>query len=239
MIIQFLPEDDLLRLKSNLTALEKNFANPTNDWLADVFGGKMPFKDTKFKVEDFELDMSQENPFHSEFENVKRVYNRLRFLTDSQASDERLWAALCLGPFYKYTKYRWGIKENCKASEIEQHFLFASGSRRGVTRNAVARLWWIGRLTYNEKDEYELTEFLCSNADFVIQVLERNTSNNPTILRAFLRAIIDAKKEGCQITQLRVRDLAKYLNLLGGTYILDCLTYEQIYNKIYSKAITL
>lgn len=33
-----------------------------------------------------------------------------------------------------------------------------------------------------------------------------------------------------------VGELSKYLNLLGGTYILDCLPYDTIYNKILAKA---
>lgn len=33
-----------------------------------------------------------------------------------------------------------------------------------------------------------------------------------------------------------VGELSKYLNLLGGTYILDCLSYDTIYNKILEKA---
>ena len=36
---------------------------------------------------------------------------------------------------------------------------------------------------------------------------------------------------------LEMAELAKYLNLLGGVYILDCLPYETIYKKIYDKAI--
>ena len=37
------------------------------------------------------------------------MYGNLQFLTDSQASDERLWAGLGLGHFWNYIKYRWNI----------------------------------------------------------------------------------------------------------------------------------
>lgn len=33
-----------------------------------------------------------------------------------------------------------------------------------------------------------------------------------------------------------IRKIQKFLNLLGGTYILDCLPYDTIYNKILAKA---
>ena len=39
--------------------------------------------------------------------NAQEVYGKLSFISDSQASDERLWAGMCLGPFYEYTQYRW------------------------------------------------------------------------------------------------------------------------------------
>jgi hypothetical protein len=237
MIIKFMPEDELIAMKSNLNAVATKFTETDNSWIKDLFDGNYPFKDTKFTIEDFALDMSQDDPFRTEFENVKRVYTRLKFLSDSQASDERLWAAMCLGEFYSYVQYRWNVKKNHKSSNIEQHFFFAGPHRRALTRNALARLWWIGRLTYNDKDGFALTEFVCRHADYISHILERNTSNNPTIVKAFLKAIMQAEVEGHKINTDTVAELAKYLNLLGGVYILDCLPYETIYKKIYDKAI--
>ena len=108
-----------------------------------------------------------------------------------------------------------------------------------MTRNAMSRLWWIGRLTYDEKrtDPWELTRFICESSDYIMHALERNTSNNPAIIRPFLSAIIDAKANGLAINTDRFGDLAKYLNLLGGIYILDCLPEQRIYDKIYARAI--
>lgn len=237
MRIRFLEDESLLALKSNLPSLVSNFSKPDNTWI-EGYLGKSPFLDSKYIVEDFSLDMSQDKPFLTEFENVKRVYNRLKFLSDSQASEERLWASLCIGEFWSYTQYRWDIAEKCTQSNVEQHFFFGFGARRSLTRNALSRLWWIGRLTYDDgrDNPYELTQFVCENSDYIMHILERNTSNNPMIVQAFLSAVIDAKKEGLPINTDMVGDLSKYLNLLGGIYILDCLTYEQIYNKILHKA---
>lgn len=235
MKIQYLEDDSLVTIKSNLPLLVSNFAKPDNTWIEAYFG-KSPFMDSKYTVEDFGLDMSQDRPVLTEFENVKRVYNRLKFLSDSQASDERIWAGLCLGEFWNYTQYRWDIIKNCTKSNIEQHFFFGFGARRSLTRNALSRLWWIGRLTYDEGRDYELTQFVCESSDYIMHILERNTSNNPMIIKAFLSAVIDAKKEGLAINTNTVGDLSKYLNLLGGTYILDCLTYKQIYDKVLHKA---
>lgn len=70
-----------------------------------------------------------------------------------------------------------------------------------------------------------------------MHALERNTSNNPSIIRPFLSAIIDVRKSGREINTDQFGLLAKYLNLLGGIYILDCLPEERIYEKIYAKAL--
>lgn len=191
MKLEIIHEDKLMDLKSNLPSLVKNFEKADNTWLADYFG-ENPFIITKYEVNDFELDMSHEKPFLTDAENVKRVYSNLRFLSNSQASEEKLWAGLCLGMFWNYTKYRWNPNS---VQSIKDHFLFGQGPRRSLTRNAISRLWWIGRLTYDadRNDPYELTKFICEHSDYILHVLERNTSNNPTVIKTFLGAVLDCK----------------------------------------------
>ena len=239
MKLQIVSYDNIDIIKSNLANWTDHFKSDSSACLETELGTAL-FSDTKFsEIPDFSLDMSNDKPFLTEAENVKRVYGNLRFLSDSQASDERLWAGLCLGPFWDYVKYRWDIDKKCTSSNIQQHFFFGFGARRSLTRNAISRLWWIGRLTYDDKrsDPWELTKFVCENANYIMDVLERNTSNNPAIIRPFLSAIIQAKSQGITIDTSVVRDLAKYLNLLGGTYILDCLPEQRIYDKTLDKII--
>ena len=237
MNLVYIKEDNLIDLKSNIRSTLDKYALPDSSWLKDYFGAD-PLIESKYIVEDFVLDMSQEKPFYTDSENVMRVYKRLKFLSDSQASDERLWAGLCLGPFWRYTQYRWSINIDSTENKIVQHFFFGFGPRRSLTRNALSRLWWIGRLTYDEerKDPYELTKYVCENQDIIMHTLERNISNNKEIIIPFLSAIIDAKKEDLPINTDRVAELAKYLNLLGGVYILDVLDRQLIYNKVLDKA---
>lgn len=238
MKIQFVSYDNIDIIKFNIGGWFENFKQDSSEWLQEEFGNEL-FSDTKFaEIPDFSLDMSEDKPFLTEAENVKRIYGNLRFLSDSQASDERLWAGLCLGPFWNYVKYRWDIDKKCTADNVKQHFLFGYGIRRSLTRNALSRLWWIGRLTYDERrsDPWELTKFVCESSDHIMHILERNTSNNPAIIRPFLNAIIDARAKELPIDTNVVGELAKYLNLLGGIYILDCLSEQRIYDKILAKA---
>lgn len=238
MKIQFVSYDNIDLIKSNLSVWAERFHADSSDWLAEELEQPL-FIDSKFpEIKDFVLDTSAEKPFQTDAENVKRIYENFYFLSESQASDERLWAGLCLGSFWSYAKYRWNIDAKCTAKQITQHFFFGFGARRSLTRNALSRLWWIGRLTHDKtrRDPWELTHFVCSNADYIMHILERNTSNNPTIIRGFLSAVIDARTSGLRINTNIVGELAKYLNILGGVYILDCLSEQRIYEKIYAKA---
>ena len=197
MKLQFVCYDNIDVIKSNLDSWVNKFKQPSSDWLSEELNQPL-FSDTKFKeIKDFSLDMSADpkKAFLTEAENAIRVYSNLKFLTDSQASDERLWAG-----------------------------------RRALTRNALSRLWWIGRLTYDEKrkDPWELTKFICESSDYIMHALERNTSNNPAIIRPFLSAIIDVRKSGREINTDLFGPLAKYLTLLRGIYILACLPEVRI-----------
>lgn len=239
MKLQIISFDKLDEIKANLNIWAEKFKSDSSEWLEAEFDNAL-FHDTKYHdIPDFTLDMSEDMRSFTEATNVKRIYDNLRFLSDSQASDERLWAGLCFGPFWKYVQFRWGINKSATAENIKQHYMFGFSARRSLIRNAISRLWWIGRLTYDESrtDPYELTKFVCENSDYIMHILERNASNNPMIIRTFLGAIIDAREEGFNINTDAVGELAKYLNLLGGIYILDCLPRERLYKKILEKAI--
>lgn len=209
MKLQFVSYDNIDVIKSNLKEWVENFKLDSSDWLQEELGN-MLFFDTKFgDVPDFSLEMSADKPFLTEAENAKRVYGSLRFLSDSQASDERLWAGLCLGPFWDYVKYRWEIDKKCTVANVQQHFFFGYGGRRSLTRNALSRLWWIGRLTYDGRrsDPWEFTKFVCENSDYIMHILERNTSNNPAIIRPFLSALIEARAQGLPMDTNTVGEL--------------------------------
>lgn len=225
----------LLRDKACIDAtLNKYINHQNNNWLNEVCD-KSPFIDTKYiDLPEIVFDMSAEKPADTDFENVKRVYGALKFLSDSNASEERLWAAMCLGPGYQYVQYRWPVKTS---ENVLQHFYYGYGGRRSLTRNAIARLWWIGRLTYDKdrKDPYELTRFVCSAADYIMHFIERNTSNNLHVLRPVIEAILEAREKGYDVNTDDAGTLSKYLNILGGMYILDAMPEEWIKNKIVSK----
>lgn len=237
MKLQLISQDSIDIIKSNLEIWKTRFDADDATWLEEKLEG-MLFLPTSYEdILDFELVMDGENPFATEAKNVEIVYSNLQFLTDSQASDERLWAGLGLSYFWKYIKYRWGIDGRSSVDTLRNHFFFGMGPRVSLTRQGVARLWWIGRLTYDgqRSDPFELTKLVCEQASFIPDILERNTSNNPRIVHAFLDALLALRVEGITITAELVRELSKYLNVLGGTYLLDCLSPEKIMLKVTEK----
>lgn len=231
--LPFIKSDDLQAIKVNIVGYKEHFAEDSNHWLFDEAGQNV-FEESKLDMPEIHLEVDPENPAASDAANVQALYGKLKFISNAQASDERLWAGLCLGPFWNYVQDRWDVKKNCTKNNILQHYFFGFGPRRSLTRNAVSRLWWIGKLTHDPKadDPWELTKFVCRYSRFIVDILERSMSNNPAVVRPFIRAAMDAEHEGIAISTQRVRDLAVYLDELGGVFILDCLPERQIHDRI-------
>lgn len=237
MKLQIIKENDLILLKNNLSSYAKYFTDNDNSWITREIDHNI-FTDTNLILPDCDLDTSKETPFETDYHNSQKFYNKFKFLTDVQASDERIWAALCLGRYWNYVLYRWNLKNtDSLLKNIKQHFFFSYSTRRSLTRNALSRLWWISRLTYdkNSQDPYELTKFVCSNQRYIVDILERNTSNNISILRPSIRAVLDASREGIVINTEQMRNIEIYLDELGSTYVIDCIPEQKIHDKIFNK----
>jgi len=182
------------------------------------------------------MDMSQPKGKENltDQENIQRVYNHMRFLSDSQASDERICAAYTFSEFIEYMRYRCTSTD---VNDMKNHYLFNYSNQRSLFRNGISRLWWIGRITYDDSrmDPYELTKFLCRDQDFIESICGRNVFNNFNISNPTIKALFDADKSGVKVDRSLVRNISKYVNLLAGTYILDALEEEEIYQKVKKK----
>lgn len=234
MKVKFIGEDSLLAVRSNSSVVFRNIVQKKRTTLQKLFQDADIFKETNIEINDFTLDMSQEKPPLTDLENIKRVYNSMRMMSESQASDERIWTAYCFSDFADYMKYRWPASSE---NDMINRYFFSYTRQRSLIRNGIARLWWIGKATYDSKrdDPYELTALICKDQDYIENILGRNFSNNPMIVKALISSLNDAEKAGAVIDRQKVRDISKYVNLLGGTYVLDCLAYDDIYSKVSAK----
>lgn len=252
MKVRYLSERALNTLKSSLDAYLPYFAEETNAALIaklkeDLESDEI-FRDTNYVFPDEELSSSKESD--AELGSIKAVYGAMKDLPSAVAMDERLWAGIAIDLGWKYVRERWDIqamfaqKDKSLKNKIHEHFFFMHNPRRSFTRNAISRLWWLGSLTYDEKnleDPYRRTRVVTADLGYVVDLLERNFSNNRRISSEFVDAVEAArekvKAEGKVILRPELRILCKYLNMLGGVYILDSMPEGKIYQKIYDKAL--
>lgn len=93
-------------LTTNIKTLYINYyREKTNKWIYDLFDYD-PFE-FFIEVPDFTLTPIGNKKGETELENCKIIYSKLINISESQASDERLWAGLCNGTFYEYVRQRW------------------------------------------------------------------------------------------------------------------------------------
>lgn len=233
-MIKFVSEEMLLEIKNNQAVLFHDVISKKHK-LEEVFHNDHIIRETNIVGEDFVLDMSAANAEDTDLENVKRVHKYLSGLSESQASDERIWAAYTLSVFADYMKYRWP----CSTEEkMMNHYFFSYGPKRSLFRNGIARLWWIGHLTYDphsDGNKYELTEYVCSKQDHINLLLDIGFGGNPDIARAVIRVLSDNQKMGISIDRDIVRAVSQYVNTLGGIYLIDAMTYDEVYKKVQAK----
>ena len=147
--IGILSEEKIITLKSNSNiVIEKIKQNADNEWLKDFFADANPFQKSKINVEQFNLILNANGDEINkhDLENAILLHKKLQ-ITDSQASDERLWISLCFGEFYPYMRNRWNME---KKLNLTEHWFCPHGQKRGLYFNGMARLYWFAKISYDE-----------------------------------------------------------------------------------------
>lgn len=249
MRIYFMKQPAVDFFKENMERLYINyFQKEDNSWMEEEYG-EDPFV-LLDDIPSFDLAplTSESAAGEIDFDNCKRVYGALSNLSDSQASDERLWAGLCNGTFYKYLRQRYGydcaeLKDKEKdASGIISRFFFAGGRRSGLYRNTLSKCWWTGRVTYdknNHVNHYEMLDAIGSNdistkiSDILFSYL---FTANPTILKGICDALKHYSDNGVKLlVRDHIRPAMQYLNVVGGVVLLDVLSADEIKELLITK----
>lgn len=251
MKLVFMKQDAVDFMKHNMERLYTHYYHDrTNEWMEEEYGSN-PFSEF-IEVPDFELaDVDSLSIGEADFENCKILYNNLRMLSESQCSDERLWAGLCNGTFYDYVRRRYQYsnkllkKKETDASAILSRFFFSGGTRGGFYRNVLAKCWWVGRATF-EKDNpnhFEKLDIIGSNdlTTKISDIFYSNTfSSNPTILAGICDALKYFADRGQALDEkTHIRAAMRYLNAVGGVTLLDMLTQEEICKIVISRIVTI
>ena len=226
-------------LKANMGTLYNNYYQfDSPDWIYGLFDYD-PFE-VFDSVEDFELADTNLQPGEIDLQNCKILYSKLKFLSDSQASDERLWAGLTNKTFYSYMRKRWKYarlhlkKTADDSSAVLLRYFYKNTGRSGLFRNTLARCWWTGRLTYSEKytNHWELLDAIGSE-DLISKISDifySNTySSNSDIIEGFCQGLKFFRDRGIHVSvREHIRPTAQYLNAIGGGQLLDVFSAEEI-----------
>ncbi|MGN1114931.1 MAG: DUF6339 family protein [Oscillospiraceae bacterium] len=241
MKVHFLTENALEALRTNLNSNLKHYSDDTNDWIYDYFGNDLPFKEYKHEFPNFELTYDNSTDVSkSDVKNTITLYSAMKTLTDTEATDERLWAGMCHCDFWKYIHCRWNLTNNSiKSSNINSRCFLEKRDKRSLIKNSLSKLWWVGRLTYDESrtDPFELTKYFENDYPTkALIIFSNNYMSNKNISVGIISALKKLEEEGFYLKNRLKRDTyyeaTKYLNVLGGTYILDYFTSEEIEEKV-------
>ena len=237
MKIQFMKDDSVYALKKYIKYAKNHYTDDNTEWIKGITNNDENFGLFKKEFNDFDLVIS-DKPEKDDIENMKIIYDNLKDLTDSQASDERLWAGLSHTKFWNYMQKRWPLPNDPEKWEkhILQHYFFAHGARSTVL-NGLARLWWYARLTYDETNidnPYELTEYMAKDINGKAYMLfGSNFSRNREIQRIFLYTIKNYEEQrGLILSREEFGELRKKIVLWSGKLVIDIVDKETLKNKI-------
>lgn len=249
MKVHFLTANALEALRVNCKENLKHYADNNNEWIYDYFDTEIPFKEYKQDFPEFKLSFNSADEIgKTDVDNTIELYTAMKILTDTQATDERLWAGMCHCDFWNFLQERWQVNNyhDLKNSNIMVRYFFAHNKKRSLITNSLAKLWWVGRLTYDStrEDPFELTKYLVNDyATKVLVIFSNNYISNHEITIGLFSALKYLEDNGYMIKGKTSREVyyeaTKYLNVLGGTYILDYFTSDELRDKIvkYMKTI--
>jgi hypothetical protein len=231
--LKFISDETLMDLRTNFDAYKEHYYTLDNRWFDHYFNEEGKVIESRIEFEMPTLNISDEYAV-SDKENVKLIYDSLNHLTVSQATQERLWSGLAHLQFREFSYYR--LKNELQQNNdkrINTALFFKNGNKRSLFVHILARLWWVGYMTYDESNisnPYWLTEFFCEK-DFsarCVVFFSSNFTSNQNITKGILKSLIKMQNEGVAIKRDHFVQANKYLNVVGGALILDMLSTEEV-----------
>jgi hypothetical protein len=247
MKLSYFNEETYDELKNTIAQnIEKYLSG--DDWLEEFFSGRQYKSESTVDVEapnlydEGQVRVSPTEKTQEDIANVKIIYGNMINLSPLQATNPYLWACMTHTAYREYVLHRWfdgdrfdALSDEKKIRRIQLRF-FATSNERSLNDNAIARLWWYGRLSYDETNRqsnpFHLTEVLVGNTKFCTDFMLSHCCWNRTIGKGVLRAVKDFKSnlgpnEG--ISNYYRFGLKPYLNRYAAVTSLDFLTEEDIY----------
>lgn len=158
------------------------------------------------------------------------IFQELMNLDKVQANDKRLWTCLTHTIFFDYTRKRWNINAGTSEDTITSRFHFEGVGIEARMRNAISRLWWAAKITYDEslQNKFELTELLWEKQDVYTAIVERSFATYPNLVHGFL----EFYKGNKQLKEDELRAILRGLNAIGGVKILPVMSKQEVIDEI-------
>lgn len=158
------------------------------------------------------------------------IFNSLINLDKVQANDKRLWTCLTHTIFFNYTKRRWDIDRNSSDDTIISRFHFEGVGIEARMRNAISRLWWTAKITYDNcrEDPFELTKLIWEKQDIHVALMERSFGTYPNFVSSFL----EFYKMNKHLNEDEIRLILRGVNSIGGVKSLPLLNKNEVIHEI-------
>jgi hypothetical protein len=180
-----------------------------HDSLSSLQLSNIDWKDTLFENIDIGKTRDEKIAEH-DFTNAVKLYDAIT-INPVQASDPRLWAYLCHGPYFKFIKNRFKPEKDFKYYNLDEYFyydddiqgtirrfinnrFFTGDGSRSLRRNGLSSMWWAVHFTKapwkrypdiaEKDDDYHYTKMIIGpgRSDLYQQTFERRYGLEPIVV---------------------------------------------------------
>ena len=182
---------------------------------------------------DFDLKMSESNPHSTDYENIVNLHSAMKNLPPVVAANPQFWAWEAHRDFADYVHNR-SETERSHYTEVDVLRDFfcrtTTGSRRSLVANPLSRLWWAGRLLFDDENDADPYHFLrhFTNTAFNSKILlfaSSTAASNHEIAMGMMDAVdkyaIDNGLAGAARNEILA--CTTYLNSIGAVRMIDTL----------------
>lgn len=195
----------------------------SDTWIDLFFKNESWSREVDKKIYDLPDTITLQNGgYENDLANIKIIHAALKEYSPRILVDEKIWVYLTHKTFYDYMLSRW---DPMKTGIKDRYFLSGSNTR-SLSRNGIARLWFLGHLSYdsNLENPYEITEMLMSKQDIMAEIVERPTTGmNKIFFNALVKLVY--KKD---LSRDAYRDLMIRCNRVSGISRFDAYNQEEM-----------
>ena len=172
-------------------------------------------------------DIAEKGP-RSDEHYAKIVRQALADISLADATDELLWASINCFAIADYVPRRWetsNIRNTDAERFVDRHWL--KGGPSGRQDNAIARLWWLDKLServsqHSKHSADALLNVMANNVNLYHQTLSRPyLLANPRLVAAIYEVAMDGNTHLYQTKH--ASDMFKSLNVRAGATALDLM----------------